>query len=213
MSKYMISVLSAFVITIVLCLVLSMEQIHAAENVGWKIFKDKNGLFTIKYPSNWSPSKYTEDSSAPLNVLFSYSGRGGSFAQLSLYGEESIYSNATEVVDSNYLYLQNEPNFKVLQETECGKYRINNMSACHVLITLKDVDNLGKPTIKNLVIGAIDGDGIEYNLDYYVTTNLYDIFLPVAQEMINSLNFTGVIPSSHNDQPTSNGLPELPPLT
>ena len=194
-------------------MVLPMTQIYGAEKVGWKTFKDKNGLFNIKYPSNWSPSKYTEDSSAPLNVLFLYSGRGASFAELSLYGEESIYSNATEVVDSNYLYLQNEPNFKVLQETQCGKYRINNMSACHVLITFKDVDNLGKPIVKNLVIGAIDSDGIEYSLDYYVTSNLYDVFLPVAQEMINSLNFTGTIPSSNNEQPSSSELPELPPLT
>jgi hypothetical protein len=67
--------------------------------------------------------------------------------------------------------------------------------------------------IKNLIIGAIDEDGKEYILDYYVTKDLYDIFLPVAEEMINSLNFTGVIPPSRNEQPSSDGLPELPPLT
>lgn len=207
----------AFSILVVLILVivglnLNAIPIGASTEVQWKTFKERNGLFTIKYPSNWTPNK-VQDSPAPINFFFSYSGPDASFAELGLYVEESIFSNATEVVDSNYVYLQNEPNYKVLDEIECGKYRINNISACHVQITFKDTDATDKPTIKNLIIGAIDEDGKEYILDYYVTKDLYDIFLPVAEEMINSLNFTGVIPPSRNEQPSSDGLPELPPLT
>ena len=177
------AILRLLVVSVLVSLGLSLQviQIDAAGNVSWLQFKDKNGFFTVKYPSNWSPLKYNQDSSAPINILFSYSGRGASFAELSLFAEESIYGNASELVDSNYIYLQNQPNFKVLEEPECGKYRINNMSACHVVITLKDMDSFGKPTIKDLVIGAIDANGIEYSLDYYVTNDLYDIFLPVLK--------------------------------
>jgi hypothetical protein len=202
----------AVLLIVTVCLSFNVIPTDATTDVKWNTFKEKNGLFTIKYPSNWTPVK-VQDSPAPINFFFSYSGHDESFAELGIYVEESIFSNATEVVDSNYVYLQNEPNYKVLEETECGKYRIKNISACHVQITFKDTDAVGKPMIKNLIIGAIDEDGKEYSLDYYVTKDLYDIFLPVVKEMINSLNFTGVIPSSPNEQSSSDGLPDLPPLT
>lgn len=204
-------------ILIVIGLNLNAIPIGASTEVHWKTFKERNGLFTIKYPSNWAPYKYLEDSSAPINIFFNYrgpdAGPDASFAELSLFGEESIYSNASEVVAADHVYLQDEQNYEVLQETECGIYKIKNVSACHAQITYTDTDEKGKPTIKNLIIGAIDEDGIEYTLNYYVTEDLYDIFLPVAEEMIDSLNITSVISSSQNEQPSSDGLPELPPLT
>src|SRR5436309_14682416 len=33
--------------------------VYTVDNVKWKTFKDNNNIFTIKYPSNWSPIKPT----------------------------------------------------------------------------------------------------------------------------------------------------------
>ena len=201
-------------IVIAIGLLFSLTQINAAEMVGWKIFKERDGLFTIKYPSNWSPYKAYPDSSAPINIYFAYEGRAHSFAELVLYGEESIYSNATDLIDSRPTSVQNKDDYNLLQETQCGKYKIKNISACDTIVTYKDTDLEGNPTIKDLIIGTIDEDGIGYTVEYYATKDLYDIFLPVAKEMINSLNFTGTVPSPDGESPsTTDESPELPPLT
>ena len=191
---------------------LPLTQTFASENVVWKVFKEKNGLFTIKYPSNWSPLKANPDSTAPINMFFSYSGKDpSSFAELYLTGQESIYTNATELIDSYPVYLQNEQNFKLLQQTECGKYAIGNLSACHAIVTLKNTELEGKPVIKDLIVGTIGEDGSEYVVEYYVSKDLFDVFLPVVEEMIRSINITdtGLVESDS----ASNDFPELPPLT
>jgi len=205
--------LIAFVVTMAIVLIFPVTQIYAAEKVGWKIFKEKNGLFTIKYPSNWSPYKLYEDSSEPVNIYFVYSGRGSSFAELTLYGEESIYSNATDLIDAYPVYLQNEENYKVLQPTQCGKYTIKNVSACDTIVTYKDRALEGEPIVKDLIIGSIDENGVEYIMEYYVTKDLYDDFLPVVEEMVKSFSVTGSIPSLDGELNSgTDESPELPPL-
>lgn len=164
---------------------LHLVLVDAAANVSWVLFEDKNGFFTIKYPSNWNPYKYVEDSSAPVNIYFAYAGSGSSFAELVLSGEESIHSNVTDLVDSYPVYLQSYPKYKVVQEVQCGKYTIINMSACDMIITYKNTDLEDQPTVYELVVGTID-KGNEYVLVYYVTEDLYDHFLPVAERMISS---------------------------
>ena len=205
----------AAVFTVILCAILlslSLTQIFASEKVVWKIFKEKNDLFTIKYPSNWSPLKANPDSTIPINMFFSYSGRDpSSFAELYLSGQESIYTNSTDLIDSYPVYLQNEQNFKLLQQTECGKYAISNFSACHTIVTLKNTELEGKPVIKDLIVGTIGEDGSEYVVEYYVSKDLFDVFLPVVEEMIRSINITDTgLPDSDS---ASNEFPELPPLS
>ena len=164
---------------------LNVIPIDATSQVQWKNFKEKNGLFTIKYPSNWSPYKYIEDSSAPVNIYFAYRGVGSSFAELVLSGEKSTHSNVTDLVNSFPIYLQSYPRYKVIQEAQCGKYTINNLSACHMIVTYKNTDLEGQPLVYELVVGTLD-KGMEYILLYYVTEDLYDYFLPVAERMITS---------------------------
>jgi len=202
------------VIMCAILLSLPITQIYSSsEKVVWKTFKEKNGLFTIKYPSNWSPLKAYHDSTAPINIFFSYSGREeSSFAELYLIGQESIYTNATDLVDAYPVYLQNEQNYKLLQPTECGKYAISNLSACDTIVTLKATHLEGKPVIKDLIVGTIGDDGSEYVVEYYVTKDLFDVFLPVVEEMIRSINITEAtgLPESGS---ASDEFPELPPLS
>src|ERR1044071_4449440 len=170
---------------------LNVIPIDATSQVQWKNFKEKNGLFTIKYPSNWSPYKYIEDTSAPVNIYFAYAGTGSSFAELVLSGEESIYSNVTDPANSYPVYLESYPGYKVIQEAKCGKYTINNITACHMIVTYRNTDLEGRPLVYELVVGALD-KGTEYILLYYVTADLYDYFLPVAERMISSFNVINI---------------------
>jgi hypothetical protein len=97
----------------------------------------------------------------------------------------------------------------VLQPVQCGKYTIKNITACDVFVTYKGLVTEGKPTIKELIIGAIDEAGYEYIIEYYGTEKLYDYFLPVANEMINSFNITK---SGFSGSEAEEGLPDLPTL-
>ena len=50
--------LISIVIIVAMCLIIIPgTQVYAGEQVKWKTFNEKNGLFTIKYPSNWIPQK------------------------------------------------------------------------------------------------------------------------------------------------------------
>lgn len=212
LSRNDLTIISSVIMCAIL-LSLPITQIYASsENVVWKTFKEKNGLFTIKYPSNWSPLKAYPDSTAPINIVFSYTGRESSFAELYLIGQESIYTNATDLVDDYPVYLQNEQSFKLLQPTECGTYTISNLTACDTIITFKSSHLDGKPVIKDLIVGTIGEDGSEYIAEYYVTKDLFDTFLPVVEEMIRSINITDTSGLPESDSATDD-FPGLPPLS
>src|SRR5918996_3827385 len=91
--------LISITIIILVVLILPITLVHGGERVGWKIFKEKNEVFTIKYPSNWSFGKYSEDSSAPINIYFYYQGRS-SLAELALYAQQSLFTNSSDLVNS-----------------------------------------------------------------------------------------------------------------
>ena len=207
--------LLAITFVMIVFLFFPTAQTHGGENVSWKIFKYKNDVFTIKYPSNWAFAKYQEDSSEPINIYFYYQGRS-SLAELALYAEQSLFTNSSDLVSSYPVYLQNHPNYKVLQTTQCGKFFINNMTACDTIVTYKDTRLEDEPIVKHQIIGNIDENGVEYIIEYFVTEDLHDHYLPVAKEMIRSFNITGNPESSDSDSestPNTEESPNLPPLT
>jgi hypothetical protein len=199
------------VITIVILffLISFTTQIYAGEKVSWKMFKEKNDVFTIKYPSNWAFGKYYEESSAPINIYFYYQG-SSALAELAIYAQESLFTNSSDLVDSYPVYLQNEPEYKILETTQCGKYIIKNLDACDITVTYRDTRLEDEPVMKHVIIGTIDEDGVQYIIEYFVTEDLYEHYLPVAEEMIKSFNVTGN-PEFSEDE-TSPPTPDLPPL-
>lgn len=197
---------------IFLFLLISPTEIHGGEKVSWKTFKDKNDVLTIKYPSNWTFGKYYEDSSEPINIYFYYQGRI-SLAELAIYAQESLFTNSSDLVESYPVYLQTEPNYKVLETTQCGEYVIKNVSACDMTVTYKDTRLEGDPVVKHMIIGTIDENGVEYIIEYFVTEDLYEHFLPVAKEMIRSFDVT-LKPELLQDgsSPRVEDSPVIPPI-
>lgn len=121
-----IRLLIPFSIIVIIILSFPTSQIYASENVKWKTFNDKNGLFAIKYPSNWIPQKIDQyegvEINSPVNVNFIYTGSGFSGAIIGISADESIFTNSTDLIDSIYAYAQSFPKYKVLEPMECGKY-------------------------------------------------------------------------------------------
>jgi len=207
----------AIITTVIL--IFPTTQIYAAENVKWKTFKEKNGLYTIQYPSNWVPQKIDEyegvEVNTPIAMTFIYSGRGTSGAFISIAADESILTNTTDLIDSFYAYAESLPKYKLLEPMECGKYMINGINACSTVLSYKNTELPGKPIVNELDIGTIGEDGAQYIIGYTATKDLFDDFLPVVEEMVKSFTVTGSVLSS-DDESTQEGTdesPELPPLS
>ena len=198
-------------------LVLSMTGAYAADDVKWKTFKEKNGLYTIKYPSNWIPQKIDEyegqEITSPINMYFVYSGSRTSGAIIYIMADESIFTNATDSVDAIYAYAQSLPRYKLLEPMECGKYVLKQVPSCSTIISYKNTELPGKPIVSELDIVTIDEDGVQYMIAYVATKGLFDDFLPVAEEMVKSFSVTGDILSAGEDSMGgANESPDLPPL-
>lgn len=205
-------------IIITIILTFPLTQIYATDNVKWKTFNEKNGLFTIKYPSNWIPQKISGyegvEVTSPIAMNFLYSDSGTSGAMISLTADESVFTNATDSIDSIYAYAQSFPKYKLLEPMECGKYAINGIYACSTLLSYKNIELPGKPIVSELDIVTIDENGVQYIIGYIATKGLFDDFLPVAEEMVKSFKVTADILSSEGESiQGSDDSPELPPLT
>ena len=207
-----------FVIVITVILTFPVSHIYASEIVKWKTFKEKNGLFTIKYPSNWIPQKIDEiegiEITSPINMNFVYSVKGSLGAMIGVTADESIYTNVTDSIDSMYAYAQGFSKYELVEPMECIKYMINGINACSTVLSYKNVELPGKPIVNELDVVTIDEDGVQYVIYYIATKNLFDDFLPVIEEMIGSFSVTGNILFS-DDESTfgTNESPNLPPLT
>ena len=205
-------------ILVMALLILPITGVYGADEVKWKTFKEKSGLYTIKYPSNWIPQKIDEvegyEITSPINMYFVYSNSGSSGAVISITADESIFTNATDSVDSIHAYAQSLPRYKLLQPIECGKYVLKEAPACSTIISYKNTELPGKPIVSELDIVTIDEEGVEYVISYIATKGLFDDFIPVAEEMVKSFSVTGDILSTGEESVEgANESPDLPPLT
>jgi len=199
-------------------LILPVIQIYAGEQVKWKTFKDKNDLFTIKYPSNWIPQKIDEyegvEITSPINMNFIYSGGGSKYASIGISADESIFTNTTDLIDSVYAVAESFSKYELVEPMECAKYMVKETQACSTILSYRNTELPGKPMVNELDIVTIDEDGVQYVIYYGATKNLFDDFLPVVEEMVKSFTVTGSILSSDDESTLgTDDSPELPPLT
>lgn len=201
---------------IVLALISPVTHIAAKEDIKWKTFKEKNGLFTMDYPSNWIPSKSRDNSEnpSPIDMNFVYTGGSGSdVASLAVVADESIYTNVSDFMDSLTSSLNSK--FKIVQPSECTKYTIKGVQACSLITSYKLTERPGKPTAMEMDVVIIDEFGVQYMLIYGASKNLYDDFLPVAEGMIKSFNSGNILSPDTAGGQSSEGTsdsPQLPPV-
>lgn len=201
----------SFFIIMTIILILAGTQVYAGESIKWKTFKEKNDLFTMKYPSNWFPSKAgNEEYPSLLEMDFSYTGGRSDIASVSVIADESVFTNLSDLMDSFAASLSSE--FDIVQPVECNKYIVKGLPACSITSTYKQTELPGNPTIKETDIVIIDEFGVQYILIYGASKNLYDDFLPVAEEMIKSFNSGNILSTEDETALTTEESPELPPL-
>lgn len=205
---------SAALLTVILTFPLT--QSFATTEVKWKTFKEKNGLFTIEYPSNWSPYKDKQNSeySSPIDMSFYYTGGSDEFASVGVVAEEAIFTNVSDSIDSIHASVQSLSKYKVVEPIECTKYLIKDTISCSTIFSYRNTDVSGNPTINELDIVTIDDEGVQYLVYYSATKNVFDDFLPVAEEMVKSFTVTGNILSSGEESNLegTEDSPALPPL-
>lgn len=206
------SILVALILVAV-SLNLHFLPIDATTDVKWKTFKEKDGLFTMKYPSNWFPSNAVdEEYPSLLDMTFTYTGGGRSdVATLSIIADESVFTNVTDLMDSFGQSVGSE--FDIVQPAECSKYTLKGEQACSIISTYKQTELPGNPRVQEMDILSIDEFGVQYILIYGATKNLFDDFLPVAEEMIKSFNSDNILSPDNESNLADDDIPELPPLS
>src|SRR4026209_990325 len=81
----------------------------------WKTFKDRDNLFTVEYPSKWTPAYTKEvDKSDPIDVFFTspgYYSNAKTWEEMDIYqyGSKSAFNSAQETLESEISNLQNDP--------------------------------------------------------------------------------------------------------
>jgi hypothetical protein len=163
--------------------------------VTWKTFKDREGLFTVQYPSNWVPSGVAEsDRAGPIDTVFSSPGSTettGSDLEFIEYAQPSVFSTSKEALEQEITNLQNDPTitkFEIERPVECSKYTLNGLPACGYIYEVKTTDG---PSLAILAVDAIASDGKEYEVYYHSDFNSFEHFLPTAESMIKSFRTTG----------------------
>jgi hypothetical protein len=200
-------------ILVVVSLNFLILPIDATTDVKWKTFKEKDGLFTMKYPSNWFPSNAgDEEYPSLLDMTFSYTaGDDSDVASVSVIADESVFTNVSDLMDGFAESVGSE--FDIVQPAECSKYTIKGEQACSIISSYKETDLPGNPTVKEMDIVSIDEFGVQYILIYGATKNLFDDFLPVAEEMIKSFNSDNILSLDDESNLADDDIPELPPLS
>ena len=159
------------------------SQSHA--QVTWNTFEDKDGLFSIQIPSNWNPEEIAEDEkAAPVDYIFRYEDKGNSFAWVELMISKSLFSNSTTAAETYISDYEQFDDFNLLNSTECNTYRLNNAAACSFLSS-QQLEGEQKRNVLNLV--SVSPDGIQTDVVFITSSNIYDAFSPVGDYMINSI--------------------------
>jgi hypothetical protein len=160
----------------------------------WKTFKDRDGLFTIDYPSKWIPGYTSEaDKSGPIDVYFIAPGSTDkNWAEIDLlqYDEKSAFNSANESLESEISNFQNDPTvtkFQIERPIECSKYTINGVQACSYIYEINSKDG-GHSAI--LAVDALLNDGTEYESYYKADINSWKKYLPIAEEMLMTFKTT-----------------------
>jgi hypothetical protein len=170
------------------------SQGNQTSQVSLRTFNDRESLFTVQYPSNWTPSApAAEQVSGPIDIIF--------FAPVSApddvaevefiqYAQPSVFSTPREALESEISTLQNDPTvtkFEVERPLECEMYTLNGQPACSIIYEIASPDG----QLAFMIVDALTNNGTEYETYYRASFNLFNNYLPTAENMIKSFQTTG----------------------
>lgn len=155
----------------------------------WKIFKDRNNLFTVQYLSDWIPNYAPESAKAgPIDIYFDspdYSDVSGVTIEFIEYDAKSAFNSARESLEAEINHHKNDQalsKFEVEQPIECSKYILNGIQACSYIYEIRDEN--GNSAV--IAVDAISDDGTEYESYYLSSFNSFKQYVPIFDKMIKS---------------------------
>lgn len=173
----------------------------------WKTFKDRNKLFTIQYPSDWSPGYTGEsDKEGPIDVYFDgpgYSPEKGTEVAVVQYDAKSAFNSAKETLESELGDDKDDPElpgFQILSPIECVKYTLNEIQACSAIYEYKE----GKVPQGVHVVDAVASDGTEYEAYFYSDGPSFKKDHPLFEEMIKTFKTGGNMDFNMTNTTSSN---------
>ncbi len=165
--------------------------------VTWKTFKDRNNMFTVQYPSNWTVSGVAEaERVGPIDVLILAPVKNETdVAEIEFiqYTEPSIFSTPQEALESEINTLQNDPTltkYEIERPVECSNHNLSGLPACSYIYEIASTDG---GTFAVMAVDALAPDGTEYEVYYRASFDLFEDLLPTAERVIESIQLTGNI--------------------
>jgi len=185
----------------------SQSQDDDEPAVTWKTFQDRNGLFSVQYPSNWTPSGIIESMKVgPIDILFLSPGSdvdSGAEVEFIQWADQSVFRTAQEALEAEISTQQNNQTltkFEIERPIECSRYTLNGLQACSVIYEISGPD-IGD--LATMVVDSLATDGTEYELYYKSDFDSFEHFLPTVESMIKSFQVTGSEPATSNSSLSS----------
>ncbi len=97
---------------------------------------------------------------------------------------EPLYTNASAAAKSYISNYQQFDDFNLTKPIECNIYTLNDAPACSVLSS-QQLEGEQRRNVLDIV--SISPDGIQTDVAFVTSSNIYEQFLPVGEFIINSL--------------------------
>ena len=179
---------------------LSTDKVFASQSqdddeptVTWKKFQDRNNLFTVQYPSNWTPSGALQPW-GPVDIIFYSPGAdpdSGADIEFIQYADPSVFRTAQEALEAQINAYQNNPTltkFEIERPLECSRFTLNGLQACSIIYEVRGPD-IG--SYAAMEVNSLAPNGTEYYVYYRTAFDSFEHFLPTAENMIESFRTTG----------------------
>ena len=155
--------------------------------VTWKKFNDKNGLFTMQYPSNWNPITRGDEVNT-IDTTFQYADTKARLARLTIirYDVPTSYQSSRDVSENQLALNQNDSSVSLQRQIECNNITINGISTCDFVSVFGSQDS----PFKEVEVDAVNNRGTQYLALFITSPRLFDYFYPVAKQMIESFRIT-----------------------
>lgn len=179
--------------------------------VTWNTFEEKRGLFSIQLPSNWNLTEMKGDQAfAPIDYMFQYNSQDNSFAWVELMISEPLYTNTRAALDSYISEYQQFDDFNQLLPIECNINALDNSTACF-LLSSQQLEGELKRNVLNMV--SISPNGVQTDIVFITSSNVFNQLLPVGEFIIKSLNMnTSKISQELKEEAIENLQVEIPAI-
>ena len=154
-------------------------------SVEWKTYIDLNDKFTVDYPTDWT-FEPRENRFDTKDVIFSLLDEGN-YVNLGIVTTETTKTVDIEEYGDDIIpqLTSTRDNFRLIDSWECEKYSVNNATTCSIVFTT----GISPSEFAEMDVYTVDNT-TKYAIVYRTIPDLFDKHLPIAEQIIKSINFT-----------------------